>query len=153
VLPVSAPGHANLIWEVKIMLRGQSGRAQVLLVDDDSRGSAVRKELLEAQLGLKVWYFEDPAQALLNLDLADWNLLITDFQMPGLNGVQLAQTIRETHPSLPILMITGDLLAAPHPEILDAVLDKAMDPNKFLSAVSLFVSQYQPHETETQRVS
>lgn len=135
------------------MSRECSHWPQVLPVDDDRRGSVVRKQLLETQLGLRVWYFEDPKQALLNVAVADWDLLITDFHMPGLNGVQLVRAIREMYPSLPILLISGDLAAALHPETVNAVLDKAMPPKKFLSIVTSLISQYQSHEIETQRVS
>ena len=37
------------------------------------------------------------------------DILVTDFQMPGMNGAQLVQRIRESHPSpkIPVVMITG----------------------------------------------
>lgn len=135
------------------MFRMSRSLAQVLLVDDDWRGSAIRKELLETQLGLKVWYFSHPEQALLNLRLAAWDLLITDFHMPGLNGAQLAQAVRRTHPSLPILMLTGDLLAASNAGVVSAVLDKTIPPDKFLAAVSSLVTQYRRYGTRIQHVS
>jgi DNA-binding NtrC family response regulator len=35
------------------------------------------------------------------------DLLVTVFAMPGMNGAQLAGTLRKNDPTLPVLMITG----------------------------------------------
>lgn len=41
--------------------------------------------------------------------LADpgWDLVLTDMEMPGLNGLELARNIRARNPMLPILILTG----------------------------------------------
>ena len=42
------------------------------------------------------------------------DLLLTDYQMPGLTGVQLADRLRATRPELPVLLVSGtpDAIAA-----------------------------------------
>ena len=35
------------------------------------------------------------------------DLLLTDFQMPEMNGLELAIWLRETHPKIPVLVVTG----------------------------------------------
>ena len=46
------------------------------------------------------------AMAVLN-ERSDVTVVVTDVQMPGRNGVDLAKHIRETHPTIAILLISG----------------------------------------------
>jgi CheY-like chemotaxis protein len=59
-------------------------------------------------LGHEVVGAQSAAQALevLRKD-GDFDLLITDFSMPKMTGVQLAMAVREMRPDLPILLATG----------------------------------------------
>ena len=40
------------------------------------------------------------------------DVLLTDFQMPGKSGIELARELTGTHPSLPVMIITGSILSA-----------------------------------------
>jgi len=90
-------------------LNGETGT--LLVVDDDE---AVRK--LEArilsQLGHKVLEAEDPMEAMrLAAATPTIHLLVTDFSMPGADGLQLTEHFRTVHPQTPVLMISGSLEA------------------------------------------
>jgi two-component system chemotaxis response regulator CheY len=81
----------------------------VLLVDDDP----VTRRMVCGQLqrlGVqKIRQAEDGRAALEELGRQKPNVLITDWNMPRVNGLQLLQIIRkhEAFKSLPVLMITG----------------------------------------------
>jgi signal transduction histidine kinase/ActR/RegA family two-component response regulator len=83
--------------------------ARVLLVDDDPDV----REVLAAQLkdfGCSVVEAPNGDAALELLDDPEtgfFDLLISDYAMPGLSGTGLARAARERDPSLPVLLVTG----------------------------------------------
>ncbi|HLH47082.1 MAG TPA: ATP-binding protein, partial [Acidimicrobiales bacterium] len=86
---------------------GEPVRVRVLLVEDedDLRVLATRA-LTEA--GADVWA-ESTAEAVLDQRdrWSDFDVLVTDVIMPGLNGVELASRLRTARPDLPVLYVTG----------------------------------------------
>ena len=88
---------------------GRAARpAHILLVDDDNAvrevtASALRDlghTVMEADGGL-------PALDILNRPSQRVDLLVVDFAMPGMNGVEVARGARTARPGLPVLFITG----------------------------------------------
>ncbi|WP_176556338.1 hybrid sensor histidine kinase/response regulator [Rubellimicrobium rubrum] len=84
-----------------------SGKGTVLLVDDEDLVRATVADML-ADLGYSVTEAGSAEAALRLLDqgLAP-DLLVTDHLMPGLTGTELAHTVRQQRPSLPVLIISG----------------------------------------------
>jgi len=80
----------------------------VLLVDDELSSAEVLALVLAGE-GYEVTVAADARQALARLDETAPDLLVTDFMMPGMNGAELARTIREREgfEALPVLMISG----------------------------------------------
>jgi CheY-like chemotaxis protein len=78
-----------------------------LLVDDEEHIRAITADML-SELGFKVHSAASAAAALRALDsgLAP-DLLITDHLMPGMTGVELAYEIRNRHPALKVLVVSG----------------------------------------------
>ncbi len=67
----------------------------------------------------------DGAEALNLLKSDQFDLVITDFDMPGINGDELALIIKRQSPTQPILMITACLEKRPDLDSgVDAVLEK-----------------------------
>jgi signal transduction histidine kinase len=81
---------------------------RVLLVDDHDEVRAATLGMLQ-DLGHSVADAANGAEALDLLDgqLADWDLLITDYAMPHTSGTELVAKARELRPNLPSLIITG----------------------------------------------
>ena len=79
----------------------------VLVVDDNP----TNRNILETQL--KQWDLvpvmaESGEQALMLLSLKQpVDLVITDMNMPGMDGVELAQTIKQSHPNLPMILLSS----------------------------------------------
>jgi CheY-like chemotaxis protein len=68
--------------------------------------------------------------------------LVTDIKMPGVTGFQLAQSLREKRPELPVLFISGYFEAAEVPQELGSVpgthlLAKPFSPQKLGQALLL----------------
>ncbi len=80
--------------------------ARILLVDDNAHGLSARKAILEEQ-GYDVVAKPCPCKALECFGSEPFDMLITDFRMPGMDGRQLIAKVRERIPDLPIVMISG----------------------------------------------
>ena len=84
----------------------QERSANVLVVDDDPE---VRDFLADAlsELGHRVHCCDGAEAALDRLRSDRPDLIMIDFAMPGMNGAQLAQAVRERHGEQRILFVTG----------------------------------------------
>ena len=81
--------------------------ACVLVVDDDAMVRQVVAGQMEER-GYRVIQAGDGLEALAQLDGgAAVDLLISDFAMPGMNGLTLIQEARRRRPELPALLLTG----------------------------------------------
>jgi two-component system NtrC family sensor kinase len=84
----------------------KSSRTILAVEDNDLMGFTIRM-LLEG-LGYMVEHVRTARQALDKLEGASFDLLFTDVMMPGeMNGIELAKTVRKSHPTLPIVLTTG----------------------------------------------
>lgn len=88
-------------------LAGGARQAVVMVVEDEANVREMVCECL-AELGMRVLAAEDGDTGLERLRAnADIDLLISDVGLPGLNGRQLADAARATHPGLKVLLMTG----------------------------------------------
>lgn len=80
----------------------------VLVVDDNPTVAETLVAMLE-EVGAEVGPCIDPkdAIAVLREDPGSWDLVITDYDMPGINGAELARRLRRVRPDLPILLLTA----------------------------------------------
>ena len=81
-------------------------KARILLVDDNSLGLSARKVLLE-ELGHRVTAVASPREAISCLEDHKFELIITDFRMPEMNGGELITWIRDRAIECPIILISG----------------------------------------------
>jgi len=82
---------------------------KILLVEDEEEARSMMREML-SDLGVtQIFEAADGREALGFLDSAfDFiDLLICDWNMPNMNGVELLRQLRSFDPSVPFLMVTG----------------------------------------------
>jgi len=85
----------------------QARRATVLVVDDDPLVLATTTEMLE-DLGYTTIEATSGQEALRRHDEScHIDLVITDYSMPGMTGLQLSKELRRMRPQLPIILATG----------------------------------------------
>lgn len=79
----------------------------VLLVDDEFSYIDLLQQLLSDHLECPVHGFTKPADALRALPTLNVGMIITDFQMPDINGLQFVAEVQKINPSIPAVMITA----------------------------------------------
>jgi CheY-like chemotaxis protein len=80
--------------------------AAILLVDDNPHGLIARRTVLE-ELGYVVHTGANGEEALHLLEREKVDLVITDFRMPNMDGVELISRIRQLRGDLPIILLSG----------------------------------------------
>lgn len=78
----------------------------ILVVDDDEQIREVLTDMLSID-GYHITACPDGFKALKAMEKDKFDLVITDLGMPGMSGLELAETIHAREPKLPIAMITG----------------------------------------------
>jgi len=113
------------------------GRPELLCVDDDPDTLKLRRLLLESS-GYSVTTSSSGQDALRILsDGINVDLVLLDYLMPGMNGDELAATLRQQYPKLPLIAVSavGQLPQS----LLNAVnahFQKGQDPELLLSTIS-----------------
>ena len=80
----------------------------ILVVDDDRILLVLFKRILERE-GFVAHCVENGEDAIEQIKKRTFSLMITDFNMPGLNGLELARKGLELAPQMPIIMDSGGL--------------------------------------------
>jgi two-component system response regulator HydG len=81
-----------------------SGR--ILLVDDDAAMTSTL-ELGLSQRGYRVVTASRADEALRQLEAEDVDVVVTDLNMPGLGGIEFCERVSESHPDLPVIVLTA----------------------------------------------
>ena|SRR6266481_9315910 len=111
--------------------------ANILVVEDDLLNRNLICKVLR-QEGHRVVEACDGAVALEILQMFRFDLVITDFVMPKLDGIKFVEQLHSLQPRLPIVFITGYLSVISGKAILDEVaeiLRKPFEPDLLRSTV------------------
>jgi FixJ family two-component response regulator len=77
----------------------------IAIVDDDDLARAGTSSLMRS-LGYNIQTFSS-AEAFLLSDVANFNCLISDIQMPGMSGLELQMALKGRAPQLPVILLTA----------------------------------------------
>jgi CheY-like chemotaxis protein len=97
-------------------------RQRILVVDDEPLVCESVCMLLTYE-GHDVQTAASGEEALLRHSQAEFDVVITDFSMPGMKGDELSRALKERAPSKPVIMLTAFPPAQP-PVTIDLVLTK-----------------------------
>ena len=81
-------------------------KANILVVDDEAAARTGLAELLKAE-GYAVETAGDGFKAMGRLATFEPDLVLTDFNMPGLDGIELMEKLKEDHAELPVIVMTA----------------------------------------------
>jgi CheY-like chemotaxis protein len=80
--------------------------ARILLVDDNAHGLKARKTVLEEH-GYQISTAPSGEDGLELFGTQKFDLVVTDYKMPRMNGLELIVELRKSSPGLPIVLISG----------------------------------------------
>src|SRR5437879_4623438 len=81
--------------------------AKILIVDDSPMDRTLAGRLLEKHSGWTTAQAENGRDALAVLEREPVDLVLTDLQMPEMNGLELVSTIRAHHANVPVILMTA----------------------------------------------
>jgi CheY-like chemotaxis protein/anti-sigma regulatory factor (Ser/Thr protein kinase) len=79
---------------------------KVLVVDDSAMDRRLAGGFLK-RAGMETFYAENGALALEAIARSAPDIVVTDLQMPEMDGLELVDAIRKEHPSLPVVLMTA----------------------------------------------
>ena len=82
---------------------------RVVVVEDDADVAFYTKTVLEKRGGCVVETVSDPSLARGVIDAFLPDVVVTDIEMPGINGLELMEQIRTDHPGIPIVVMTAHI--------------------------------------------
>jgi CheY-like chemotaxis protein len=131
------------IASMMLKLSGQTGSATILVVEDQLATAQVTRILLESW-GYRVLEAHLPGEALQIFDQQpDIQLLLSDVNMPGMSGTDLACELRRLKPELSVVLMSGDVGAESMP-IGCAFLQKPFNPSGLARIVRRELEHFRP---------
>jgi two-component system cell cycle response regulator CpdR len=91
--------------------------------------------------GHEVVSVEDGLAALAALDCAQFDLLLTDIVMPGLDGIALALRVTRDNPKLRIVLMTGFAEERQRAHNLDALIHRVIEKPFTLQQICTIVAE------------
>lgn len=89
-------------------VRLEEGPIRVLHIDDNEAFMRLTAtSLAEEESDLEISSESDPAVVLDRLSDGDIECIVSDYQMPSMDGLALLERVREDHPGLPFILFTG----------------------------------------------
>ena len=118
----------------------------MLVVDDEPEIRELIAQILR-QEGFTVLQAQDAGDALHVANITTIHLLLTDFSMPEMDGLELSRQFRVVYPKTPVLMVSGSLddldKKAEHLERF-AVLQKPFETNELVTKVRALLADISP---------
>ncbi|MFC2186179.1 sigma-54-dependent transcriptional regulator [Fulvivirgaceae bacterium LMO-SS25] len=117
---------------------------KVLVIDDDPAFNKMLSHFLERN-NFQVVSAHSANTALLEIERESFDLVLTDFRLPGMDGLELIKTIKSRKPELPVILITNyaDVRTAVNSIKFGAFefVSKPLIPDEFLVIVNKALSK------------
>lgn len=129
-------------------INSRKGIEKILIVDDDPV-LIQTYELIFEILGYKAFIFSNPVQVFNMMESLDFDLLISDYNMPEVNGIELVKKLIEIKPEIPVMICSGaigiyaELLKYPACEHPVSLINKPFTIKKMSESIEVleFVSK------------
>ena len=82
-------------------------KARILVVDDEEIVVRSCLRILGEETDYEVDSVQDGMDALRRIDENPYDVLILDIMMPRMDGLEVLQRVKETHPDIDVVMVTG----------------------------------------------
>jgi CheY-like chemotaxis protein len=85
---------------------GSTPPATILIVDDNKLGLLARKSVL-VELGHRIVTCTEPSEALVLCSTQQFDLIVTDYKMPVMNGAEFITELRARSFTAPVILLSG----------------------------------------------
>jgi CheY-like chemotaxis protein len=105
----TASASADALSPHEVASTVSEGAGQIILyLDDDESQLFMFKRMLE-WWGYRVIAYREQLEAIEAVRNGEisFDLMITDYKMPGISGLEVARAVRDVRPNLPVLMVSG----------------------------------------------
>jgi CheY-like chemotaxis protein len=117
---------------------------RILIVDDDQRMTRTLADILSLS-GHEAISASSAAEAIKLVTDRTFDCILTDVRMPGMNGVEFHQQIRQSHPGIPVVLMTAyasdETIQRGLEEGIIGVLEKPLDMTHLLGFFSSLARQ------------
>ncbi|MCD6294921.1 MAG: PAS domain S-box protein [Deltaproteobacteria bacterium] len=79
----------------------------VIIEDEEAHFSLMKRAILKDLPNVSVHHFKDAGPCLKGLDEIAPDIIVTDYLMPGMNGIQFLEALNQEKRDIPVIMITG----------------------------------------------
>ncbi len=122
-------------------------KSDILVVDDDICCQNLLRTFLLSK-GVDVRTTSGGIEALEILKLCKFRMIITDCNMPGMDGLELAAMVRELHPGTPVVMVTGNTKSDVNDKAANAGISKVLSkPIDFRTLMEVVTSSLHASHT------
>jgi two-component system cell cycle sensor histidine kinase/response regulator CckA len=79
----------------------------IIIEDDSAHYQLIKRAILKAYPDALIHYFQEAAGCLESLDEINPDLVVVDYLLPGMNGIEFLKSLNQDKRYLPVIMITG----------------------------------------------
>ena len=138
------------------MNQGDAPDIRVLYLEDAFDQALLVKAFFSSMPGFVVTHVQDGDHALALIDEREWDILVTDLNLPGTDGFAVIRHMRKTSETIPILVTTGYTQAEYEEQALRAganqVMIKPLSVSDFQQRVRSMVEPPEPQLFDTSDV-
>ena len=114
-------------------------KGRILVVDDDLESRNILKHMLTLS-HYEVETVKNGKEAVKRLKRAEFNLVLTDLDMPEMDGLTLLSHVKSQYPDIPVIVVTGLISGESRNEALaigaEGLLSKPCTKDQLLAIVS-----------------
>ena len=124
----------------------------ILCVDDNEQELSVRKFMLSTN-GYRVLSAANGEEAIERFNEAQIDLVLTDFSMPRMNGIELIAKLKQIASHVPMILLSDGQQTGSEPHRADAVISKkSCTPIELLERIKIMSARKRGPRKGTQRV-
>ena len=79
----------------------------MIMEDEEAHFSLMKRAIARKFPYASVYHFQEAKTCLERLDEINPTVIITDYLMPGMNGIEFLEVLNQTDIDIPVIMITG----------------------------------------------
>ncbi len=123
----------------------KTAKYNVLIVDDDEDMCLSLADVISLDRDYRTFFTSAPGKAIELVRKKNFSLVLMDYKMPGINGIEAMRAMKKIRPGLPVIILTAfiskELIAEAKKEGASEVLSKFIWPDELLNQLEKVISK------------